>query len=65
MFNLFRIIGEEMIVIDPNTLLGKQYDLIIDIKYCHDVSWVKENSTRGFMLRLVSLLLVLSLMILF
>ena len=38
-------------VIDPNQLLGQRYDLAIEINRCLDVKWIKQNSTRGIMVR--------------
>ena len=39
-------------VIDPNQLLGKRLDLVINIKQCHHLKWIEQKSTRGIMLRL-------------
>ena len=47
-----RIAGDDLMVIDPNQLLGKRLDLVINIKQCHHLKWIEQKSTRGIMLRL-------------
>nr|XP_039259783.1 kinesin-like protein KIF28P isoform X1 [Styela clava] len=43
--------SDEMMILDPNDLLNKRFDIMIQIQQCIGLKWIKQNSTRGIMIK--------------
>ncbi|XP_022088583.1 kinesin-like protein KIF28P [Acanthaster planci] len=42
-----RALGDDSMTLDPSELLGKRLDLLVIIKQCRGVQWIREESRRG------------------
>ncbi|XP_038074728.1 kinesin-like protein KIF28P isoform X2 [Patiria miniata] len=42
-----KVLGDDSMTLDPSELLGKRLDLLVIIKQCRGVQWIREESRRG------------------